>query len=584
MNTSGRPNTEPASAQRLGHPANRKTLSQTLQAAVDAGWLPQGTQAPEPEARPWPVLLLVALGAWLAAAPLMVVVFMLLGDFIEKGAGPYLIGALLITGAVVVLRSQPLPVFVEQLSLPALLVGGGALGMGLFRDFSQPTAAAILLVPILLVAAAVPRAWLRVLLGAAAGMLFVLACMPRSGFDGPSAWPTRWWLALHLLLLAWVAAGAAQARLGPWPRAALEPLRSGWLLVALAGLAVWSGLTMLVGASLGNGMGGALLSRGSGQLWQLWQPQSLPMQAGSMLLTLAAAAWVGRCWPTLRQPWCVAAALVLACLAGLMPALGAVLLGLAVSVTAARPLLAGAAALAAAWIVGASYYSLSWPLQHKALALVAAGAALGALAWWALQARRSGPAQLATSGTPAINRRPGLGLGMSAPGRPKSEFRSAQHKGTPVSVLAVLALANGGIWQKEQLIRHGQPVLVELAPVDPRSLMQGDYMTLRFGLPSEVQAPQQGLLQSQRPRVRLQRNELGVATLLPLAPGATLAPGELSVELTPKGGQWVLVTDAWFFAEGQAQRWSAARYGEFRVDGQGRALLVGLRDAHRRPL
>ena len=75
-----------------------------------------------------------------------------------------------------------------------------------------------------------------------------------------------------------------------------------------------------------------------------------------------------------------------------------------------------------------------------------------------------------------------------------------------------------------------------------------------------------------------------VATLLPLASGATLAPGELSVELTPKGGQWVLVTDAWFFAEGQAERWAAARYGEFRVDSQGRALLVGLRDAERRPL
>ena len=28
---------------------------------------------------------------------------------------------------------------------------------------------------------------------------------------------------------------------------------------------------------------------------------------------------------------------------------------------------------------------------------------------------------------------------------------------------------------------------------------------------------------------------------------------------------------------GQAERWAAARYGEFRVDAKGRALLVGLR-------
>ena len=47
----------------------------------------------------------------------------------------------------------------------------------------------------------------------------------------------------------------------------------------------------------------------------------------------------------------------------------------------------------------------------------------------------------------------------------------------------MLPVANVGIWQKEQLIAHGQPVFVELAPVDPRSLMQGDYMRLEFRVP-----------------------------------------------------------------------------------------------------
>jgi len=37
------------------------------------------------------------------------------------------------------------------------------------------------------------------------------------------------------------------------------------------------------------------------------------------------------------------------------------------------------------------------------------------------------------------------------------------------------------------------------------------------------------------------------------------------------------VTDAWYFKEGEAERWAAARYGEFRVDANGKALLVGLR-------
>ena len=534
------------------------TLEAAVSAAVRAGLLPPDARAPQADSRPWPVLLLVALGAWLAAVPLMGVVGMLLGDFIQKGPGPYLIGALLLTGAVVVLRSQPLPVFVEQLALPALLVGGGAVGIGLFRDLSEPAAAALLALLALGVAALVPRAWLRVLLGAAAGVLLVVACMPRSWGAGLLGEQARMWLGLHLLLLLWSVAGAAQAHQRPAQRALLEPLRAGALLVALVGLAWWSGLTMLVGASLGSGIGGDL----SRSAWQLWRPHTLPMQAGSMLLAVAACVWTARRWPALRQSWCAAAALVLAGLAGLMPALGAVLLALAVSVTAARWLLAGAAAAAAAWIVGAAYYSLNWPLQDKALALVAAGAILGALAWWALRPSRAVPIERAAAATPT------------------GPHRLAQG----VSALAVLVVVNVGIWQKEQLIQHGQPLFVELAPVDPRSLMQGDFMTLRFALPSDVRQPSQGLLQSQRPRVRVQRNEQGVAVLLPLAPGASVEPGELTMELTPKGGQWVLVTDAWFFAEGQAERWSAARYGEFRVDSQGRALLVGLRGAQLQPL
>ena len=62
--------------------------------------------------------------------------------------------------------------------------------------------------------------------------------------------------------------------------------------------------------------------------------------------------------------------------------------------------------------------------------------------------------------------------------------------------------------------------------------------------------------------------------------GGPLATGELRIELTPMHGDWVIVSDAWSFAEGEAARWAPAKYGEFRVDSNGRALLVGLRDAN----
>jgi len=143
----------------------------------------------------------------------------------------------------------------------------------------------------------------------------------------------------------------------------------------------------------------------------------------------------------------------------------------------------------------------------------------------------------------------------------------------------VLAVANVGIWQKERLIAQGEPVFVELAPVDPRSLMQGDFMRLNFRLPGDVQNKLDGLLSAERPRLVMRRDTRGVATPLRLDDGSQLAKDELRIELMPKDGRWVLVSEAWFFREGEAKRWEPAKYGEFRVTPDGKALLVGLRGA-----
>src|SRR3990167_3346081 len=92
--------------------------------ATAAGVLPAGATRPEQDSRPWPIVLLTALGAWLAAVPLLGVVGLLLGDLISLGAGPYVLAPLMLVAAIVVLRSRSVPLFVEQLAVPALLVGG----------------------------------------------------------------------------------------------------------------------------------------------------------------------------------------------------------------------------------------------------------------------------------------------------------------------------------------------------------------------------------------------------------------------------------------------------------------------------
>ncbi|NNL31275.1 MAG: hypothetical protein HKO77_09640, partial [Gemmatimonadetes bacterium] len=69
---------------------------------------------------------------------------------------------------------------------------------------------------------------------------------------------------------------------------------------------------------------------------------------------------------------------------------------------------------------------------------------------------------------------------------------------------------------------------------------------------------------------------------------ATLADGEsatLAIAFKIRNGQVWLGTNAYFFSEGEAGRFTGAQYGEFRVDpASGEAVLVGLRDNALNPL
>ena len=53
-------------------------------------------------------------------------------------------------------------------------------------------------------------------------------------------------------------------------------------------------------------------------------------------------------------------------------------------------------------------------------------------------------------------------------------------------LVVVICAFSYAVYQKEKLKSDGISVLLALAPVDPRSLMQGDYMRLRYALESEI--------------------------------------------------------------------------------------------------
>ncbi|MDC8774087.1 GDYXXLXY domain-containing protein [Roseateles albus] len=528
------------------------TSAQVLQRAITAGLLPSSAELPATEERPWSLVLLTALGAWLAAVPLLICIYLLLGPALTEGSGAYLVGALLMVAASIILRARKATLFVEQLALPLLLSGALTLSLGLYRDLHESVASALLLMVCFGLALAIDKAWLRVLLGAAAGLFFCIMLIP-TGLSQRKGLGV-YWLILHAgLAMGLAALLLQQARLLHGRHAAkaalLEAVATGWLLMLVLGLAVLGSF-----AALEQGFFGPELEMPASLRWAY--------QAGAVAFALGGFALAARAWPDLRRPIPVAVALVLAGLCIWLPCLGGLLMLLAWSSSNRRWELATASASAAVWVLGASYYQLSWSLSSKAAVLVGAAGLLALIA--GLAARGQSTEASTVSANSQARRMPGAAWLLSAG-------------------LLGLAVVNTGIWQKQRLISEGRPLFVALAPVDPRSLMQGDFMRLNYDLGSDINAAQLYRLGTARPQVVLKLDARGVARVQrlhePGAAGRALAPDEQLMELSPKNGSWTLVSDAWFFREGDGARWQAAKYGEFRVRPDGQALLVGLADA-----
>ena len=151
-----------------------------------------------------------------------------------------------------------------------------------------------------------------------------------------------------------------------------------------------------------------------------------------------------------------------------------------------------------------------------------------------------------------------------------------------LGALVVLGLVNHSIYGKERIIRSGETIYLELAPVDPRSLMQGDYMALNYRMANLAFGSRRGAHAADGYLV-VEADADGVAAFRRFDDGAPLAPGEMRLRYRWREGP-KFATNAFFFEEGTASRYAGARYGEFRVSDDGDMILTGLRGADRRPL
>lgn len=151
-----------------------------------------------------------------------------------------------------------------------------------------------------------------------------------------------------------------------------------------------------------------------------------------------------------------------------------------------------------------------------------------------------------------------------------------------LNLALVLVYINYSAMTKEELLRQGQLILLELGTADPRSLMQGDYMTLRYRVTTGLRTDSM----SKRGYCIVRLDTQGVAQRLrfqqePLP----LNEGEYALGYTmTKVWSLNIGADSFFFQEGQAEKYNKARYGGIMVDKKGNSLLVGLYDKNRQKI
>ncbi|UYV19823.1 GDYXXLXY domain-containing protein [Halomonas qaidamensis] len=157
-----------------------------------------------------------------------------------------------------------------------------------------------------------------------------------------------------------------------------------------------------------------------------------------------------------------------------------------------------------------------------------------------------------------------------------------------VATAVVLAVVNWAIWQKEHHLAEGEIVYLELAPVDPRSLMQGDYMALSFALANRIrvqraidrhkEVAENPIQTAANDSVVVRLDEFSIAHFQRLDDGSPLGDDERRLRYRLRHGDVRFATDAFFFQEGHADRFESACYGQFRANDHGELLLVALYD------
>ncbi len=155
-----------------------------------------------------------------------------------------------------------------------------------------------------------------------------------------------------------------------------------------------------------------------------------------------------------------------------------------------------------------------------------------------------------------------------------------------ITAAFILIAFNALIIQKELALANGESIYFELTPVDPRSLMQGDYMDLNYQVADDIRTNLFDKDHTTHGRIIIRIDENNVAHFQQFDGDKTpLKPNERYLKWR-KASEFQISIGApsYFFQEGRAEHFTQAKYAELKLSPAGKTLLVTLLDDARNPL
>ncbi|PQA88215.1 GDYXXLXY domain-containing protein [Hyphococcus luteus] len=259
-------------------------------------------------------------------------------------------------------------------------------------------------------------------------------------------------------------------------------------------------------------------------------------------------------------PLAAASTLLIAGIWVLPNAGGVAILALLAAFAANHRGLAAVAVVGVIWFISRFYYDLSMTLLEKSALLAALGAAtLGGAFFFRRLSKDSAGGEAQSGGGAQRNWLAILGFA------------------------ALLALAcayvNYSVMRLENAFAEARRIYLPLGPVDPRSLIQGDYMTLNYRNTAYPPSQEIGAL-PRTGEVFLKLDENAVASFSRI-PGENdvLDTDEIRIDyIKTADARMRYAPESYFFQEGEAHIYQPAHFAIVLVAPDGRAKLTGLAD------